>query len=115
LSKVRSKAGGSAVDLLAAILRTAQSSSADARKWCWVIDNRMRIYGEVDPNRYVVRINVEKHRRERASLIDTLVHEELHILFPRLGEAMICAMTERRVRSMSKKEKDRLYARIRSR
>jgi hypothetical protein len=75
----------------------------------------MPMYGEVDPNRYVVRINVEKHRRERASLIDTLVHEELHILFPRFGEAMICAMTERRVRSMSKKDKDRLYARIRSR
>ena len=101
--------------MLAAILDTARSSSADARKWCWVIDNRMPMYGEVDPNRYVVRINVEKHRRERASLIDTLVHEELHILFPRFGEAMICAMTERRVRSMSKKDKDRLYARIRSR
>jgi hypothetical protein len=70
---------------------------------------------EVDPNRYVVRINVEKHKSERASLIHTLVHEELHILFPRFGEAMICAMTERRVRSMSKKDKDRLYARMRSR
>jgi len=117
LSKVRSKAGGSAVDLVAAILRTARSSSAeaDARKWCWVVDNRMRMYGEVDPNRYVVRINVEKHRRDRVSLIDTLVHEELHILFPRFGETMICAMTEWRVRSMSKKEKDRLYARIRCR
>jgi hypothetical protein len=114
LSKVRSKAGGSAVDLLAAILRNARSSSADTQKWRWVIDNRMRAYGEVDPNKCIVRINVEKHRRERASLIDTLVHEELHILFPRFGEAMICAMTERCVRSMSKKEKNRLYARIRS-
>jgi hypothetical protein len=63
------------------------------------------MYGEVDPNSYVVRINVEKHRRERASLVDTLVHQELHILFPRFGEAMICAMMERRVRSMSKKGK----------
>jgi hypothetical protein len=51
-------------------LDTARSSSADARKWCWVIDNRMPMYGEVDPNRQVVRINVKKHRRERASLID---------------------------------------------
>jgi hypothetical protein len=58
---------------------------------------------------------VEKHRRERASLIDTLVHEKLHILFPRFGEGVICAMTERCVRSMSKKEKDRLYGRIRRR
>ena len=47
------------------------------------------MYGEVDPNTFIVRINVAKHKRERQSLIDTLVHEELHILFPRFGEAMI--------------------------
>ncbi len=115
MSKVRSKAGGSAVDLLAAILRSARSSSADVGEWRWVVDNRMRLYGEVDPNKFLVRINVERHKRDRASLIDTLVHEELHILFPRFGEAMICAMAERRVRSMSKKEKDRLYSRVRRR
>jgi hypothetical protein len=82
------------------------------QKSCWVIDNKMSLYGEVDPNRFIVRINVAKHKRERVSLIDTLVHEELHIVFPRFGETMICAMTERRAQSMSKKEKDRLYARI---
>jgi hypothetical protein len=75
----------------------------------------MRLYGEVDPNKLLVRINVAKHKRERVSLIDTLVHEELHIAFPRFGETMICAMTEWRLRSMSKKEKARLYARIRQR
>jgi hypothetical protein len=85
------------------------------QKWRWVVDNKMRLYGEVDPNKLLVRINVAKHKRERASLIDTLVHEELHILFPRFGETMICAMTERRLRSMTKREKARLYARIRAR
>lgn len=85
------------------------------QKWSWVIDNRMRLYGEVDPNKLLVRINVARHKREHVSLIDTLVHEELHILFPRFGETMICAMTEWRLRSMSKKEKARLYARIRQR
>ena len=115
MSKVRSKAGSSAVDLLTTILRAARRSSADLQKWRWVIDNRMRLYGEVDPNKFLVRINVAMHRRERESLIDTLVHEELHILFPRFGETMICAMTERRLRSMSKQEKGRLYARIRRR
>jgi hypothetical protein len=115
LSKVRPKAGSSAIDLLSVILRTARCSQADLQKWYWVVDNKMRVYGEVDPNTFVVRINVAKHKRGRASLIDTLVHEELHILFPRLGETMICAMTERRLRSMSKREKARLYARIRRR
>ena len=115
MSKARSKAGDSAVDLLGALLRTARASTANVGKWRWEIDNRMRPYGEVDPNKFVVRINVEKHKRDRASLIDTLVHEELHILFPRFGETMICVMTERRLQEMSKREKDRLYARIRRR
>jgi hypothetical protein len=115
LSKVRSKAGSSAVDLLSAILRTARSSSADMRNWRWVVDNKMRMYGEVDPNKFLVRINVEMHKRERQSLIDTLVHEELHIIFPRFGETMICAMTEQRLRSLSKQQKAKLYARIRRR
>jgi hypothetical protein len=115
LSKVRSKAGGATVDLVAAILATARCSPGHARKWRWVIDNKMRMFGEVDPNKFIVRINVAKHKRERASLIDTLVHEELHILFPRFGETMICAMTERRLRSMSKQQKAKLYARIRRR
>jgi hypothetical protein len=115
LSKERAKAGSSAVDLLSAILRTARSSQADLHKWHWVVDNKMRLYGEVDPNTLVVRINVAKHKRDRASLIDTLVHEELHIVYPRFGETMICAMTERRLRSISKREKARLYARIRRR
>jgi hypothetical protein len=115
LSKERPKAGSSTVDLLSAILRTARCSPADLQKWHWVVDNKMRMYGEVDPNTFVVRINVAKHKRGRASLIDTLVHEELHILFPRLSETMICAMTDRRPQSMSKPEKARLYARIRRR
>jgi hypothetical protein len=85
------------------------------QKWHWVIDNKMRLYGEVDPNKFLVRINVAKHKRERVSLIDTLVHEELHILFPRFGETVICAMTERRLASMSKQQKGKLYARIRKR
>ena len=46
------------------------------------------------PNKLLVRINVAKHKREGEPLIDTLVHEELHILFPRFGEARIGAMTE---------------------
>jgi hypothetical protein len=79
----------------------------------WVVDNSMRAFGEVDPNKFLVRINVAKHKRERESLIDTLVHEELHILFPRFGEARICAMTEQKLRRMSIGAKRKLYRRLR--
>ena len=78
----------------------------------WVVDNSMRAFGEVDPNRLLVRIHVAKHKRKGESLIDTLVHEELHILFPRFGEARICAMTEQKLRRMSAREKKRLYRKV---
>ena len=115
MSKVRSKAGGSSVNLLAALLHNARLSGPNTAQWHWAVDNKMRLYGEVDPNKFLVRINVAKHKRDGASLIDTLVHEELHILFPRFGEAAICAMTDQRLRFMSKREKAKLYARIRKR
>lgn len=115
MSKLRSKTGGSSVDLLSTILRSVPYPSVETGKWHWVVDNKMRAYGEVDPNRFLVRINVEKHKRDKQSLIDTLVHEELHILFPRFGETMICAMTDCRLRIMTKAQKARLYGRIRIR
>jgi hypothetical protein len=79
----------------------------------WIVDNSMRVFGEVDPNRLLVRINVAKHKREGESLIDTLVHEELHILFPRFGEAGICAMTEQKLLQMTGSAKQRLYRKVR--
>lgn len=89
--------------------------SSAMKGYRWIVYNSMRAYGEADPNKLIVRINVAKHKRNRESLIDTLVHEELNILFPRLREARICAMTERKLRRLSKRAKAKRYARVRSR
>jgi hypothetical protein len=51
----------------------------------------MRNYGDIDYERRIIRINHAMHKRDRELLIDTLFHEELHRLFPRLGEWAICA------------------------
>jgi len=72
-----------------------QRSSVDIRsifvdsrgkRWRWVVDDRMRDYGDIDYERRVIRINRVLHARNRESLIDTLFHEELHRLLPYLGE-----------------------------
>ena len=88
---------------------------ADGKRWRWVVDNRMRDYGAIDYCRRVIRINREIHKRERESLIDTLFHEELHRLFPYLGERTICAMTRLLLPTLTKRYRAWLYARIRSR
>ena len=85
------------------------------KRWRWVVDNRMRDYGDIDYGRRIIRINWEMHKRERESLIDTLFHEELHRLFPYLGERTICAMTRLLLPTLTRRYRAWLYARIRSR
>jgi hypothetical protein len=82
-------------------------------KWRWIVDNQLGHYGETDFDKRVVRINLFMHKVRRESLIDTLLHEELHILFPRYGEKRICALTEQRLKRLSPKQKARLYRLVR--
>lgn len=85
------------------------------KRWRWVVDNRMRDYGAIDYARRIIRINRDIHKRERESLIDTLFHEELHRLFPYLGERTICAMTRLLLPTLTRRYRAWLYARIRQR
>ena len=73
----------------------------------------MRDYGDIDYDRRLIRINREMHRREGELLIDTLFHEELHRLFPSLGERTITAMTKLLLPTLTRRYRAWLYARIR--
>lgn len=118
MAKGKAKIGRLVARSLRATWRIGQYFAGPAQRadgWRWIVDNSMRAYGEVDPNERIVRINVARHRRYDESLIDTLVHEQLHIMFPRLGEDMICRMTDHWLELMSKSEKARLYAKVRQR
>jgi hypothetical protein len=83
--------------------------------WRWMVDDRMRDYGEIDYRRRVIRINRAMHKREGELLIDTLFHEELHRMFPILGERAICAMTRLLLPTLSQRYRKWLYSRIRCR
>ena len=100
-----------------AISTDFRSSYVDnrGRRWRWVVDNRMRDYGDIDFERRIIRINRERHARDRESLIDTLFHEDLHRLFPYLGERAICGMTTALLPTLSARYRSWLYARIRRR
>jgi hypothetical protein len=95
--------------------RRKPASKSGPHAWRWVVDNRMRDFGEIDFGRRVIRINHAMHKREGELLIDTLFHEELHRLFPRLGEWAICLMTKSLLPTLSRRYKAGLYARIRAR
>jgi hypothetical protein len=81
--------------------------------WKWIVDDRMRDYGETDYERRIVRINCALHRKHRVSLLDTLLHEELHVQYPFLTERMVCELTSARLPCLTARDKARLYARLR--
>jgi hypothetical protein len=81
--------------------------------WRWVVDNRMRDFGETDFQRCIVRINRDLHRKRGELLIDTLFHEELHCMFPYLSERAVCNMTKALLPTLSPRYRARLYARLR--
>jgi hypothetical protein len=84
-------------------------------RWRWVVDDRMRDYGDIDYERRIIRINRAMHARNRESLIDTLFHEELHRLLPCLGERAVCALTRLLLPTLSTRYRRWLYGRIRQR
>lgn len=106
-----------AVSTRASIATDVRSTFVDdnGKRWRWVVDDRMRDYGDIDFERRVIRINHAMHKRERELLIDTLFHEELHRLFPNLGERAICAMTQVLLPTLSPQYRSWLYSRIRRR
>jgi hypothetical protein len=91
----------------------ARAGRDTLKDWRWVVDNRMRDYGDIDYDRRVIRINRELHRRDGELLIDTLFHEELHRLFPYLGERTITAMTWILLPTLTTRYRAWLYSRIR--
>lgn len=87
----------------------------DMKSYRWIVDDKLDCYGEVSYRERVVRINLQRHRREHASLIDTLLHEYLHIKYPKGSEADICRLTSVMLPVLSRKFKQSLYRKVRLR
>ena len=113
MKRRKSKSGDWAAVLSSMSSATVRFVLRDTEGWKWVVDDRMRDYGETDYERRVVRINCELHRKHRVSLLDTLLHEELHVRYPFLSERMVCELTSASLPCLTARDKARLYARLR--
>jgi hypothetical protein len=113
MKKRKATAGTASRIRTKASLAPAQPFDHRAAGWRWIVDDRMRNYGDIDFERRIIRINRAMHRREGELLIDTLFHEELHRMFPLLSERAICLMTKLLLPTLSVRYRRYLYARIR--
>ena len=81
------------------------------------VNNKLRYFGETDLEKRTIVINKSKHTLKKSkkdiedSLLDTLIHEELHMEHPTMSEKNIIKLTKKTLKTLSKKKKKKLYAR----
>ena len=91
-----------------------------AKKYKIKIDNKMEAFGEVDFDKKIIKINRKAHIKAKkkalwdipqkdSTLINTLLHEKMHIAHPKMKERNIRKITREKLIEMSKKIKNRLY------
>lgn len=78
------------------------------KKYKRVVDNKMPWQGEIDEDKKIIKVN-KKKSKEKSSIIDTIVHEELHRKYPKMSEKEIKEMTKEKCKNMSEEEKAKYY------
>lgn len=100
-----------------------------SKKWRTKVDNKMRSFGITDYSKKEIRVNKKKSKRtaklskkaarkkhgmsrKETSIINTIVHEDLHRRHPRMHEKTVMRKARIAVQRMGKKAKRRLYTQI---
>lgn len=90
------------------------------KKWKYKIDNKLRgAFGETDLDNKVIRVNAKKHKKKGYnipkkdnSVINTMVHEDLHKKHPRMTEKMVRKLTRTKLATMGPAQKARLRSKF---
>jgi len=83
------------------------------KNWKRMVDNKMRWQGDTDNKKRLIRIN-KKKSASKTSILDTIVHEELHAQDMSKGEKKVYKKTAEIMERLTPKDKARLYARYKS-
>jgi len=75
-----------------------------------MINNKMHSYGDIDWNKREIRINKNKSRKTKGGIVDTIQHEEIHRIHPKMGERAVKRKTSKDIKHMSSKQKSHLFS-----
>ena len=94
------------------------------KKWKYKTNNKLRgTYGQTDFAKKTIEINKKLHRttknkrgtgfsKKDITLINTMVHEDLHRKHPRMTEKMVRKLTKTKVAIMTPAQKARLRSKF---
>ncbi len=86
------------------------AESKDISKYKRKVDNKMKSFGETDLEKKTIRINKSKKKNTPGDVLDTIVHEKEHILHPKKHENTVRRATEKKIKRMSPKQKQKHYS-----
>ena len=79
-------------------------------KWKRIVDNKMRWFGDIDDKKGIIRINKSKKKnKKKGDIINTIAHEEMHRVHPKMWEKTIDKKVIRALGNLSQKTKNKLY------
>lgn len=89
---------------------SAESTPKNIKKFKRKVDNKMHSYGETDYSKKIVRINKSKTKnKKKGDILDTIVHEKMHIKHPKMHERTVQKTTKKVIKKMSSKLKQKHY------
>jgi len=87
-----------------------------ATKFKRIVDNRMRASGDIDFDKREIRINKGKSKspegKKKGGVLDTIVHEEMHKLHPKMQERTVIRKTKKAIVHMSPKTKAKHFGKF---
>lgn len=114
VNKSTGKVVGTSMSLAKAKRSIGHRESAekkDIKTYKRKVDNKMRSYGDTDYEKKTVRINKSKKKNKRpGEVLDTIVHEKMHVQHPKMWEKTVRKKTKKVVKTMGKKIKSKAYA-----
>lgn len=76
-----------------------------------VVNNKLKgAFGDMNPKTNEVRINVKKHKGDKAELASTIKHEMLHVKYPKMTEKEVYKKS--RKTKMSEKEQNKYLSKL---
>jgi len=80
--------------------------------WERTYSNKLKgLYGLTDYAKKKIIVNKKVHKKNKESIIDTIVHEETHRKHPKMHEKTVRKLTPKKVKTMSAKAKSKLRSR----
>lgn len=73
-------------------------------------DRKMKNFGDIDDNKKIIRINSSKSGK--GGVIDTILHEEIHRMYPDMTEMEVRKMAQEKIKKMSLQAQRNLLTKI---